>query len=368
MFRWLFELIKRLFGNKGGGNELPPPEEKRIICPHCLANIPHKPNLKVCSNPECDYVFPIEYLRHFETTAPMFLQVFGWTQHGKTMFLDVLRLILMDSMEDFWHRYDFAAVTDLDQQHQNVLRMDRQNGRPPGTTPKRERSDNEVYVNKLQNMERWGNRFLVIMDHAGEQFESVENIPADEIPYLIKTQTTFMIISLSDIAEARENNTVVGGTSIDQLLQNYITTMTTFDVDLFSVRRNLIVVLTKADKIESLPPNLQSYLVEDEIYQASLEHRDQDILHGVKLAEYIERMERVSNAIEKWIQSDPFARSLGGNRFVTKAENNNIHTRYCLISATGQDVVDENKQPLGVQIMPRRVLDPFFWALELQSH
>lgn len=360
--KWLIDLIRKIFGgNSSSKDELPPPEEKRIMCPRCLTNLAFTPALNTC--PECNYIFPVMYKQHFEKAAPMFLQVFGWTQHGKSMFLDVLRIMLMESMYAFWPDYSHGAATDLDQQHENILRLERQNGLPPGATPKRDRSQNEVYITRLQNMERWGSRQMVIMDQPGENFETMEKIPAEEIPYLVGTRTTFMMISLSDIDEARSSGNIKGGTSIDQLLQNYITTMARFNVDLSEDRRNLIVVLTKADKLDSLPANLRNYLELDEVYQASVQTTDNNLLQGVKLSEYIEKLDRVSKAIEQWLQADPFPQRLGGRAFVRIARQNNIHTRYTLISATGQDI-DQG----GVQIAPRRVLDPFFWALELQSY
>jgi len=45
-------------------------------------------------------------------------------------------------------------------------------------------------------------------------------------------------------------------------------------------------------------------------------------------------------------------------------EDTNIEARYTVISSLGQDV---SRDDAAVYINPRRVIDPFLWALEFQS-
>lgn len=149
---------------------------------------------------------------------------------------------------------------------------------------------------------------------------------------------------------------------MDQLLQIYLETMERNGVDLGKNRRNMVIVLTKADMIDNLPLSLENYLTNDEVYNAFQSPGRGNELSGMNLVEYIERMGNVSEEISSWLQSDPSA-APGGDAFVRQIKRNNINAKYTIISSTGQDI--DSVQ--GVQLMPRRVLDPFFWALEYQS-
>jgi hypothetical protein len=82
---------------------------------------------------------------------------------------------------------------------------------------------------KLEQMLQWGSHWLVIMDHAGEIFKDF-HVPVDELPFLIRTPTTFMLLSIPQIRKADR------GESIDQLLNIYIETMLKHDVN-FRKRR-----------------------------------------------------------------------------------------------------------------------------------
>jgi hypothetical protein len=84
-------------------------------------------------------------------------------------------------------------------------------------------------------------------------------------------------------------------------------------------------------------------------------------MNSLAMAHYLESMGRVSDAICEWIQRhDPH-----GRVFVRLAQSENIELRFSLISSTGAEVGADGKLPVAME--PRRVLDPYFWALELQS-
>lgn len=327
-------------------------KKKMIVCPRCLIEIPVTIDTKTCS--ECKFEIPPAYIRDYEATLPIFIQVFGWSAVGKTMWLDVMRLNLFE-MSNIWPNCTYESVTQIDLDHERILRKQRKNGEMPDSTQAKERDQNQVYMMKLKDMERWGSRTLVIMDHAGERFEKFD-IPMQEIPYLLKVPTTFMLISLPDMLYSNS------GETMNQLLNIYITAMQDKGIRFDKQRRKLIFVFTKADLLRNLPANLRNYLVSDDIWTRI----NDDVPHpfsSQELATYMERMGRVSNEIKYWIETDKDLRAQG--RVMNNLlKENNIDARYTLISATGQDVSDANG---AFQLIPRRVLDPFFWALELQS-
>lgn len=328
-----------------------------IMCPKCLTRLKVTEDLKECpvllpNGETCGYQFPSRYLQNAHYAEPFFVQVFGWTQHGKTVFLDALRLMLLD-MGKFWPGYTHQSLTELDMSHEKVLRASLKNGVMPKPTDIRSRDQNEVYIMQLDNMPRWGSRSLVIMDHAGERFARFD-VPADEMPFLVRTLTTFMLISIPRIKEIGQ------GEAMDQLLNIYIETMTKNKVNFRKENRKLVIVLTMADLIEELPPHLRQYLVTDDHWSMMRGKERPQPMDLAEMQAYLERMQWVSDEIKDWLSSDGDG-APGGANLVGLIKNYNIDARYTLISATGSTPTGET------QIHPYRVLDPFFWALEFQS-
>jgi hypothetical protein len=346
MLNWILRLIN---GNR-----------KQIVCPRCLAEIAVIADVtKPQTCPKCNYQLPAKYILDYEHALPIFIQVFGWTAAGKTMFLDVLRLMMI-YMNQLWQQtppYTYESVAQIDLTHEQVLLRERQNMQPPGSTPKMSRDENQVYIMQLNNMPRWRSRMLVIMDHAGEQFESF-SVPTAEIPFLIKTPTTFMFISLPDMLKDQK------GQLMNHLLRIYTEAMIRNGVNFKRDRRKLIVVFTKADLISGLPDNLREYLLEDDAWRKIAGGSSGEKWDSATMAEYVERMGRVSDEIKRWITNDNL-HAPGGRLLVDLIAQNNIDARYTLISATGQDIAGAEGR---YEISPRRVLDPFFWALEFQSY
>jgi hypothetical protein len=70
-------------------------KKPRIICPRCLHEVQvdaKRPKQTVCD--VCKYVIPLVYVRDYAAALPVYVQMFGWSQTGKTTFLDVLRKCL----------------------------------------------------------------------------------------------------------------------------------------------------------------------------------------------------------------------------------------------------------------------------------
>jgi len=338
--------IKKIFG---GG--------PKVVCPRCLQQIgvSDKPNQ---SCPNCGWQLPLEYIQNFEEAPPIFIQVFGWTNHGKTMFLDTMRLVLMD-MGALWDRFRYQSFTQLDMDKERELRAERRKGVLAANTQRRERNQNEVYIMNLRGMERWGDRMLVVMDHPGEFFESFD-VPVKEVPFLLNTPTTVMLISLQDVIDDTSNS---AGESVDQLFQIYLSALTREGVNWKKERRKIIIVLTKADMLRDImPANLRNYLIDDSTWTSIESNRRIEPLSSIAVAEYVERMKRVSDEIKNWMLTDRH-NIPGGRNFINLIDDYNIDARFTMMTATGQDV-----QGGEIPISPRRVLDPFFWALEFQSH
>lgn len=320
--------------------------KQQIICPYCLVGIRTRGQPNVC--PKCDNELPVQYVNQYGEHPPFFMQVFGWSRAGKTVYQSALTLMLM-GMVKVWSDYVSNAVTDPTRQRMEEINQYTRHGVMP---PMTQMGEQEIYMMLLNNMERWGGRTLVLRDCAGEIFDTME-VPTEQAPFLLSAPTTFMFISLPDIANS-------GGRTMDLLLNNYINTLMTHGFNFSKESRQLVVVLTKADIMTDLPPNLRNYLINDPLWASINVRGYTKQMDAAAMQEYMETLKRVSDAIQDWIKQDA-----AGLAFVRMAHRNNIDLRFSIISSTGSDVGEDGN--MQENLSPRRVLDPFFWALELQS-
>jgi hypothetical protein len=322
-----------------------------IVCPRCLSKVsvdPNKPKETRCT---CDYLIPMMYVRDYPQAMPVYIQMFGWSKAGKSTWLDMLRLHLYN-IENVWPESFTDAVTQIDIDHKQILRTERLQGRMPGATPKKDRDQNQVYLNLVKHMQRWGSRFLVIVDHAGEMFEKLD-VPVKEIPFLVGTPTAIMLVCLPDMYAT--------GKTFYEVVQIYVRALENYGVNLKKANRRLVIVFSKADLITSLPANLREYLETDDLASILPPYSDRFEFTDMMLAEYLERMARVSDAIRNWVDTSSVE---GGRSGLSLLKENNIDARFVIMSSTGQDMSTDGGK---VELKPRRVLDPFFWALEFQS-
>ena len=133
----------------------------------------------------------------------------------------------------------------------------------------------------------------------------------------------------------------------------------------------LVVVLTKADAIPNLPPSLRQYLKDDPLRDAvrsevsllspPLPFPSEPLrLKDESLREYLGRLALVHQEIHHWLET-----TLVGHMLIRRAAAYHVELRFSIVSATGSGLVDG--QSLQLPWTPRRVLDPLFWALELDS-
>jgi hypothetical protein len=318
--------------------------DNNIQCPRCLQYIRVNPKANIaliCK--ECGFEIPSAYIRNYKQMPPVFVQLFGLTSAGKTTFLDMLRLYLMD-MDQAWENYFLQPITQLDKDHQTILIMERQRGDMPGSTQKRERNQNEVYILSLTHMPRWGSRFLVLMDHAGEIFDPLY-LKMEDIPFLQHTPVTIFLLSLPDLEK--------DGRRVNDLLNSYITSLEAYGVNFARERRQLIIVFSKADTIANLPRELHDYLNADTIYMSLRNHRQNLRMGEAEIVAYIQQMVRINHITEQWVRS-----VRGGPAMINMLRDRGITACFTVMSATGHPLAD------GTEPSPRRVLDPFFWVME----
>lgn len=320
---------------------------RTVICPYCLGSTSPRRASRAC--PTCKRKLPTQYTEGYSQQTPFFVQVFGWTGVGKTVFLQAMTLMLV-KMGNVWPRYTYAALNDVSQRQVSAIYSQLAQGAMPAPT---QLGEQDVYILALRDMVRWGGRTLVTRDCPGEIFDTM-NVPLAQAPYLLRAPTTFMLIGPpGDASNA-------GGRSCDQLLNNYINTLLSRGVNFSREARTLVVVLTKGDQIQNLPWELRKYLVEDPLWAAVNARAGAPVMDDEQMDEYVGNMWFINNRICDWLHGD-----VAGKNFLRLAERRGIELRFAVISSTGEAASGPALSTRGLS--PRRVLDPYFWAMELQT-
>lgn len=351
----------RIFNWIGGSNKndnvIGVTRWRKPICPKCMAPLNIKLHAEIYC-PKCSYSPPSLYVYQFEKANPFFIQVFGWTMHGKTVYLDVMWLVLSE-MTTLWDRFTFQPMDELSMEYDARIRSERRYGLLANATQKKELSTNECYMLRLEYMPRWESRSLIIMDHAGEWFSQFR-VPIEDMPYLINFPIAFMFINLSRLEEKGPLNDC----SIDRLINGFIYNIMNNGIDLQAQHRKLVVVFTCGDRIEDIiPEEVKEYLRNDNTWHLA-HSKDSRPFTEKDMDKYIQKMQEISDLIENWMLHDR-KNVPGGANFVNLTRRYNIEARYSVVSAFGRDPVTEDKDRF--EIAPMRVLDPLFWGFELET-
>lgn len=187
--------FRRLFERPLPVQPPPSPSPRWLICPYCLSSTPKGDYPLSCES--CPHELPPLYVEDSDRFVVNPVQVFGWTNHGKTVFLSAVTLML-DRLNIVMNSFSSIPVTEPSRRMLIDVRTYQKTGEMPPPTPL---GIDESYVMLLEGLERWGDRALVIRDCAGEVFDSIE-VDVELAPFLLKTQTTFMVISLPDLSLA----------------------------------------------------------------------------------------------------------------------------------------------------------------------
>lgn len=335
--------MRKLFG--------PKPQPKpilRIVCPFCMTLTKSETPVENC--PKCGLDMPPLYQNAAYDEPPLppfFLQVAGYTKAGKTVWLSALTKMIME-MPRLWPGFFYHAATEETLQFIRDVNEYTRTGKLPIPTAL---GPQQAYIMILKQMATWAGRSLVIRDCSGESFEPMGFAVAN-MPYFLHVPTTLLFFSLSDM----EKN----GQRMNTLLSNYINTLLSHKIKPKDARRNIVVVLSKADALAGLPNNLRDYLVNDSLWTDMTTPGIPQPLNIERMTKYMNILGNVSNAIADWLRF----RDAGADGFISIANDSNICLRFTLVSSLGASPNEHNEIEF---FSPRRVLDPFFWAMELEK-
>lgn len=338
-----------------------PPSLDTLLCPHCVHVMDYNANIKVC--PSCEKEIPDRYVRHYKEAKPIYLQVFGWTASGKSVYLQVLVLLLM-RMQRLWPSFIFdPANVDARRLFESVNKFGVVLNMPK---PNQTGELHPPYIMLMRRLPRWGGRSLVLRDVAGEDCTDLEaNI--NVMPYLRHAPSTLMFISLGELQRFREQ-----GQTMDFLMDNYLYTLEKQDIDFKKSRRQIIIVLSKADLLfgDVLSQELSDYLAKDKIWTVASGSSDNTPppMGNDILEDYINNMDNASSRIKKWLLN---RYSYEASGLINRADENNITLKFSLVSALGANPITSSDEGRGGTLLeglnPLRVLDPLFFALDFQS-
>jgi hypothetical protein len=314
--------------------------KSEIVCPYCITNISLGEDERNCLY--CKRSIPSSYKENYKQARTALVPIVGWSGMGKTVLLASC-LHMLQRLGEIWDDYYILHETqDTLTQHRMLMSHLSRSEWPTATSP----TSTTPLIISLHKMVRWGNMGLVLHDLAGEVFSTLE-ISEDKFHLLESADTSLVVYSIKDLEDLHER-------SMDELLMSYRSA--TLRVEQGKRRRKvMIIALTKADLLDDLPEELQTYLKDDPFIAGNVRQlKALGSLGG--MAKYINGMTRVSEVITQWI-----ARKSDGIRFLNLARSMNLEVRFTICSALGPEAFNN---PQIAAFQPCRVLDPFFWLFE----
>jgi hypothetical protein len=328
------------------------------ICPFCLGR--HDLTLRECTKTEAESNSPKKeeipslYIDKYDQVSPIFLVTIGFSKHGKTTYQAALTWML----EKLNRVFKGATYQTLDQYTFNWIknvREDAKRGRVPAKTGM---SVPRPALLHMYNLPLFGSRCLVLYDTPGEVFTDLSIIKhTGYLQSLNAVRNLWFIISLKDLEESPEQN-------IHDLLNVYLTGMVQMGWSLKG--RNLIVIYTKADAVidrrdATLPLEIEHYLKNDPFRGLTISD-NASAPSSIDLEAYLAQMQEISSKLKEYTRQE----INGGGAFINLAENiYDLGLHFTITSALGSSPNDQGG--MDVETDRYRVLDPFFWALDLNQ-
>lgn len=306
--------------------------------------------------------------RSGETRSATSVELFGMPGHGRTSFLWAM-LYMLRQLSRVWPGY---LCWPLDEPSGRSL-LDIHEKLRSGYLPDRWSPENGTisrHALHLKNMNPWGERYFIVWDGPDPVFTPErfgENLARRPLDWNIPA---FWLLSLSDLDEVR-------GRYLDLALDDLIRARYASGEAARQYPLRLVIVLTKADAITDLPPELRKFLTDDPLAKAlavtsngTFRAHDEVALsppsqgeqeaypHKDPLNAYFESRDLIDELTRRWMSSNSAGRAL-----VTRAAALNVELKFSVVSATGSGFA--SGQRLATAWRPRRVLDPYFWSLEL---
>jgi len=324
-----------------------------ILCPYCLTVC--KPKLErekdgsfvyIC--PNGDKIDSREYVENYNIPK-ITIGLVGFSGHGKTCYLTSLFYLF----KYLNRRTDWFHWRTLDDNTSNIMfghvKRFEEESQLPDSTP--ENFPKPALI-RIGDIPFFDNYFTSFYDTAGSVYTETAKI-TDMGRFVAHCKVVFFVISVKDCGTSWAD-------TMERLLDTYIRGV--YDKLRVDLKKNqhLIVVLSKADEIIEFPEELKKFL-SDGSYKWYLtknpqsKNKESDIVRN-KLRLLQER----SRIIEGWLRLEEKV----GRGFTKLAKKSFKTVDYTIVSSTGAAPVGNKLATKLEPEDPKRVLDPFFLALE----
>lgn len=314
-------------------------------CPYCLSQ--SQPSLEkrefrtvyVCSNRSCGAEIHRDYVEQINIQRG-FIGLVGFSGHGKTSYLTILFYLLRQfTRSNTWNDFYFQTLDE--NTHDiiyNVVNILEKKSELPESTPQNFPLPSLIY---FKNIYLFGDYFISFYDTAGAVYEDINRI-TNMGRFVAGSDVVFFIISINDCGTDFINE-------MERLLDIYVNAVYNHLRINLKESQHLIIVLTKGDMIQKLPRNIIQFLQEGSINWYKINDKTESNLQSLK---------DQSDQIKDWLEK------MGGRGFIKRANDKFKSVEFTLVSSTGA-------APTGIKLSarlrpedPKRVLDPFLWALE----
>ena len=314
-----------------------------VQCPYCLGFHDFTQSY-TCSVTGWDV--PVDYVSRYDSAPPLWLMAIGYSKHGKTSQLAAMSMVL-DNIGLVWENTALLPLDTFTVDSLKTIRRQVINGETPSKT---QVGFPRPLLFHAYQIPEFKDKTLVLFDTPGELFENIaDDQQAKYLQFLKQITTIWFVADLDDLLDNQDRH-------IDGLLSFYLEKMKRMGVSL--KERNLVVIYTKADKFinnPGFPEVIRDYVLFDKLRKLTKDDSQLSVSDVPDMSEYIKQMK--SNSAELGVYTKK--QVPGGMNLVTIAKINEMKLYFCITSAQGAN------NTMAVRSERYRVLDPFFWALEL---
>lgn len=324
----------------------------QIMCPYCLTPQAFARSNK-CQNPECRVQeVPQEYIDNARRMPPIWLTTFGTSQHGKTTYIDALAIWIENLgkiTENISHEY-------LDSHTIEQIRTMRQRDRSARPEPESTSAVGQPLLISVDSLIPNQTHTIIVHDLPGELSDDM--IRLSDLATAIKhSQTVFFIVSLWDLLRDRQRQLSDLFTIYQQAMRRLGASFEGKNILVVFTKADLLAKFSEADPIQ-LTDSILDYLTNDQ-YRLLRTSRSRD-LTPLDFDDYVKKMGTISKELQEFTRDSIES----GASFIAKIKKSNCRLEFCITSAQGDEVSAEGR--LGV-VNRFRVLDPFFWAINLNK-
>lgn len=313
----------------------------RIICPFCLEQHSVPGPCPATGEP-----VPPTFVREYDQVRPLWLASIGHTAQGSASLLAALSAQL-DRLSLVFDEVYVDTLDDYTAEAIRAMRVGARSGQPDGEAPPG--ASGRPLLLSVYNLPGAGSRCVVLYDLRGGAEAPGYRAAAAA---LRQSATVWFQVNLDDLHEG------AAGKTIAELFKIYRDEMERLEIDLRG--RNLVVVYSTAHQ-RAPTRQIRDYLRNDPYQGLTAGSVAVARARAHTLGDYVAELDQISAFLHEHTR----ARIEGGAAFINMVKARQMRLRFCVVAAAQPGELDGAVAPREEQ-RGLRVLDPFFWAVELE--